>query len=205
MRREFMRMAAEQLTSRFNFFIQTANTITDLGDERGQLVPNPNLSSLDLEVLETLGMIMGVLLSAEEVFPISLSSIFYDYILGKKIIWKNIKKVFYTAFNNYKSFEMASAKELEFLELKYCTYLSMGEEVEVCPYGKLKKVNQENLTDYLKICKSLQLGTLLQGMERIQRGFKKVTKDGSYIYNTSQTLHTLLQGDPKVINFLIKI
>lgn len=81
-----MVLLSKQILEEMRLFIKSPNSLHNLGRERDKYIPDPY--AIDLRSMESfykLGFVMAAVYASGEIININLPSIFWKYILSKKL------------------------------------------------------------------------------------------------------------------------
>lgn len=126
-----------ELVDTLRLFIPSPNSVSNLGVERDKWVPNPKRTSKrDFLNFYRLGFIMGICNQNREIMNLNIPSIFWKYLLGFDLEWKDIKSVHHNIYVCLEKIESMETDQLEYLDEVFVAFLFDGTEVELKPNGK---------------------------------------------------------------------
>ena len=74
---------SKEIVEVLKLFIRSPNSVHNIGEERDKYVPNPKANSkTDVDNYYKFGIVLALCLKMNEVFNISLPSIFWKYLVG---------------------------------------------------------------------------------------------------------------------------
>ena len=197
--REYFELVCEEVVSKTKLFIPSPNGVHGVGEEREKLVPNPNaVSKTDMSNFFKVGLFIGFSLLSKQCINLSLPSIFWRYLLGRDIEWKDLKTIDLNIVHCIDRIMRMSPDDIEVLEQPFITYLSDGCEIELKRKSENMKVTSENRQEYFQLAKKVLLERICSPFESIRKGFYTVVPIWNLQGASAKRLEQLVCGSDYV-------
>ena len=150
-RESLTELCNELQTPSLNLLIPTQNQKSNQGESRDKWTINPTASSIaHSKMFEFLGALIGMSVRSSILMSLNLSSFVWKQLTDEEVTIDDLKDIDFMAVNILDQLREVKAQvsEEEFLqgyELFFTTILSNGEEIDLLPGGKSKRVDYSNL------------------------------------------------------------
>ena len=143
-----------------------------MGDDREKWVPNPKANSLtDLDNYYRLGILLAVCFKQRECVELSLPTIAWKYLLTRSLDWQDVRAVSVNQVVCLEKILSMPDQDLDYLEETFTTFLADGQEYELMPGGKQRRLTVANRHEYVHRCRQVLLHSLRKPLEHLRSGF----------------------------------
>lgn len=185
--------------------VPSANNEQSVGEERDKVVPNGKATSVVDDVnFYKIGMLLGLSLIHYDCLPFKLPSVFWKYVLGLPINWKDYESVSINQVNSLKSIEGMNESELDALEEPLIVYLSGGKPIELEPDSKHDLISVDNRKEYSRKLKEILLSQLEKPFSLIRKGMVTIVPEAALASMTPESLEKYICGSEYVDTNVLK-
>ncbi len=215
-REGLQRMIEDLFSTRFNLFVPCPNAVHKSGDNLGSYVPNPrHKTPLALEMLEFVGVLMGMSLRFKASLPFVCPSILWKPLVGQPLAEEDITamdllygQMIHAIRHCDRDYSLDAkphppitsdeAFEAAFPDMYFLTNASTGEVVELVPGGAKTRLTFSNRLRFCDLVVQYRLHEFDTQVAAIRRGLGRVVPLRALRLLTATELEVLVAGSPLI-------
>ena len=118
-----------------------------------------------------MGMLLAVCFKQLECVELSLPTVAWKYLLTRSLDWQDVRAVSVNQVVCLEKILSMPDQDLDYLEETFTTFLADGQEYELMPGGKQRRLTVANRHEYVHRCRQVVLDSLRKPLEHLRRGF----------------------------------
>ena len=192
-----------EIFDQLKLFLKSPNGVHNVGEERDKWIANPKANSrTDFDNFYRLGMVIAIAFKNLDCIELLLPSCFWRYMVYGKLDIEDIRGVNVNQLVCFEKMQKMADEDIEYLDEKFTTFLSDGQEFELVPYGRQEKLTMQNKSEYIRLSQLIHKEQLIKPFEMARRGFRDSTFNHRYVSYTPTEMEKRITGMDYVRHFV---